>query len=242
MKTIELDVEVRTTQGKGFNRRTRAGGKIPAVLYGKGIKNVHLQTGTKIITKYLLGHNENAIYNLKCSDPQVNGKHVIVKDWDRDAILRTPLHCDFLEVDLTKEIRVKVLLHFVGKAKGLAEGGIVQPIVRELEVECLPTQIPDHIEVDVSNLGIGDSLHVEELVVPSNVKKVFHDNYTVVTCTFIKEEVIAATPAEGAVAAAEPEVIAKGKKDEEGAEGAKPAAGGKAPAAPAKDAKKDDKK
>jgi len=112
--------------------------------------------------------------------------------------------------------------------------------VREIEVDCLPTSIPDFIEVDVSNLGIHDSIHIEELVVPDSVKKHFAENFTIVTCTVVKEEVVVA-PVEGAVAVAEPEVIAKGKKEEEGAEGAPgdkkaaPAAGGdKKAAAPAK--------
>ncbi len=196
------------------------------------------------MTQLVQGHNENAIITLKSTEAGVNGMHVLIKDWDRDVLTRLPLHVDFYEIDLKKAVRVKVPLHFTGKAKGAAEGGIVSPVVREIEVDCLPTSIPEFIDVDVTNLGIGDSIHIEELVVPDGVKKHFSENLTIVTCSFIKEEVVVA-PVEGAATLAEPEVIAKGKKDEtaEGAEGAKPAAAGgdkKAPAAPA--AKGGDKK
>lgn len=237
MKTIELEVNNRKEIGKGPNRRLRSKGIVPAVLYGASKKNFTLQTQTKTVFKILSGHNENAIITLKSEDKAVNGKHVLIKEWDRDVLTRLPLHVDFYEIDLTKSVRVSVPLHFVGKAKGIADGGVVSPVVREIEVDCLPTAIPEFIEVDVSALGIGDSVHIEELVVPEGVKKHFADNYTLVTCSFIKEEVVAAAPAEGAAAVAEPEVIAKGKKDEEGnpvaAAGKAPAAGA-AKAAPAK--------
>lgn len=241
MKTIELDVQPRIETGKGANRRLRNKGIIPAVLYGASRKNFNIQTNGKVITQFLTGHNENAIITLKSSQKDVDGMHVLVKTWDKDVLTRLPLHVDFYEIDLKKSVRVKVPLHFVGKAKGITEGGLVSPIVREIEVDCLPTSIPEFIEVDVSPLGIGDSIHIEELHVPEGVKKHFAENFTVVTCTFIKEEVIVAP--EAAAAVAEPEVIAKGKKEEEGEaaaggdkKAAAPAAGGdkKAAAAPAK--------
>lgn len=243
MKTIELEVKGRSELGKGANRRLRREGLIPAVVYGASKKNFNLAVSERVMTKLVTGHNENAIITFKSSEKGVNGLHVLVKDWTRDILRRTPLHVDFYEIDLKKSVRVAVPLHFVGKAKGIADGGLVSPIVREIEVDCLPTAIPEFIEVDVSGLGVNESLHIEDLAVPEGVKKHFGDNYTVVTCTYIKEEVIAApVAADAAAAVAEPEVIAKGKK-EEGAEGgdakaapgAKPAAGGAAkPAAPAK--------
>jgi large subunit ribosomal protein L25 len=243
MKTIELEVAARAETGKGFNRRLRTKGIIPAVLYGTSKKNFNIQTSTKVINLLVSGHNENAIITLKSAESGVNGKHVLIKDWDRDIMTRLPLHVDFYEIDLKKSVRVKVPLHFVGKSKGAAEGGIVSPVIREVEVDCLPTAIPEFLDVDVTNLGIGDSFHIEELIVPEGVKKHFADNFTIVTCSFIKEEVIVA-PVEGAATLAEPEVIAKGKKEELGEDGkplpgAKPAAGAaggdkKAAAAPAK--------
>ncbi|MDZ4676858.1 MAG: 50S ribosomal protein L25 [Oligoflexia bacterium] len=232
MKTIEIEVQQRDLTGKGSNRRLRNQGLIPAILYGSSKKNFNIQTSTKTITLLVNSHNENAIITLKSSAKDVNGKHVLLKDWDRDILTRGPLHVDFYEIDLKKSVRVRVPLHFTGKAKGITDGGIVSPVVREIEVDCLPTAIPEFLEVDVTHLGIGDSVHIEELVVPEGVKKHFVDNYTIVTCSFIKEEVIVVPDPTAVATLAEPEVMAKGKKDEEGEEGAaKPAAGAKAPAA-----------
>ena len=245
MKTIEIEVQSREETGKGPNRRMRVEGFIPAVLYGASKKNFNVKASQKIMNLFVNGRgNENAIITLKSANKDVNGKHVLLKDWDRDIMPRLPLHADFYEIDLTKSVRIKVPLQFVGKAKGVTEGGLVSPIVREIEVDCLPTAIPEFIEVDVSDLGIADSIHIEELKVPEGVKKHFAENFTVVTCTFIKEEVIVTPDPAAAATAAEPEVIAKGKKDEEGEGGA--AAGGDkkaaAPAAAAAPAKGGDKK
>lgn len=238
MKTIELEVQTRDQLGKGANRRLRKQGLMPGVLYGKSKQNFNVQASMKTMTKILTGHNENAIITLKCPRQEINGKHVLVRDWTRNILTRLPLHADFYEIDMTKSVRVKIPLHFVGKAKGVVEGGLISPIIREIEVDCLPSAIPEFIEVDVSPLGIGDSIHIEELKVPDGVTKHFAENFTLVTCTFIKEEVIV-TP-DPAATTAEPEVIAKGKKEEEG----EAPAGDKkaAPAAPAKAAEKADKK
>lgn len=221
MKSIELEVQSRQETGRGANNRLRRTGQTPAVLYGPGKENVNLSVETRVLNKLITSHQEKSIINLKSSDSAVNGRHVLIKKWDRDILSRLPHHADFMEIDMTKEVRVKVQLNFVGKAKGVVEGGLVSHTVREIEVDCLPTAIPDAIEVDVTDLGVNDSIHIEELAVPEGVKKVFSDNYTIATCAVIKEEeVVAAAPAEGEEAkAAEPEVISKGKKDEEKKEG-----------------------
>lgn len=231
MKTIELEVSKRSNTGRGANVKLRKTGLTPAVVYGASKKNFPVQVSSKEINLFVRGHNENALITFKSSDKDINGMHVLLKDFERDIMTRNPLHVDFYEIDLKKHVRVSVPLHFVGKAAGAAKGGLVSPIVRELPIDCLPTQIPDFLEVDISALDVGDSIHVEEIKVPDGIKKIYTDNYTVVTCIVVKEEVIVA-PTE-ATTLAEPEVIAKGKKDEEGAEG-----GEKAPAAGAKAADK----
>src|SRR5689334_6381523 len=98
MKTIELEVSPRELTGKGANRKLRNKGLIPAVLYGASKKNFNIQTSTKIMTKLVTGHNENAIITLKSTAKDVNGMHVLVKDWDRDVLTRLPLHVDFYEI------------------------------------------------------------------------------------------------------------------------------------------------
>ena len=133
------------------------------------------------------------------------------------------LHVDFYEVDLTQRLQVTVPLHFVGKAVGTTEGGILQPVLREIEVECLPTDIPPFIEVDVSALAIHDAIHLADLQLPPNVTPVFESNEAVVTVLPpTVEEVKVAEPVEGAVegaVAAEPAAgEAKEKEAKEGKE------------------------
>jgi large subunit ribosomal protein L25 len=232
-KNIELEIRNREDTGKGASRRLRREGFVPGILYGKKTEALPLAVASLTLKKIIANENENAIIKLT-GGGKASGKNVLIKDWDRDTMTRDPLHVDLYEIDMTKTVRVHVPLEFTGKARGLTEGGIVSPVVRQIEVECLPTDIPDHLTVDVTELGVGDSIHIEDLTVPNNVKKVFHDNYTIVTVAYIKEEVIAApVAAEAAAAVAEPEVIGKGKKEAAEGEGAAaPAAGGaKAPAA-----------
>src|SRR5262245_50894436 len=108
MKTIELEVQSRSETGKSFNRKLRREGLIPAVLYGASKKNFNLQTNQRTIRQIVYAHNENAIITLKSSDKGVNGMHVLLKDWDKNVMTRQPLHVDFYEIDLKKDVRVKV--------------------------------------------------------------------------------------------------------------------------------------
>ncbi len=242
---FELQVTGRET-GRHQSRMLRNKLVVPGVVYGAGVKgNVHLCGEEKIIRKYASHEFENTILTLRSSDKVLDGVKVLVKEVSRHPVTQRPLHVDFWAIDLNKPIRVYVEVRFDGKAAGLAEGGVLQPLLREIEVECLPTSIPEFLACDVSSLGIHDTLHISDLKLPSGVKSVSTDDLAIVTVTVIREEEVAApTPAAaaaaGAATPAEPEVIAKGKKPEEGAAaaapGAKPAAGGAA--APAKPAAK----
>jgi large subunit ribosomal protein L25 len=145
---------------------------------------------------------------------------VLLREMQEHPVTGAVLHADFYEVDLTKKLEVTVPLHFTGKPIGVEEGGILQPIVREVTVMCLPTEIPAFIDVDVTALGIHDSVHVEELNVPSGIELVYDSNFTIVTVSPpTVEEVKVEAPVEGEAAAAAP------------AEGAPAAAGEKAPEA-----------
>src|SRR5260370_2160444 len=159
---------------------------------------------------------------LKSSSPELNDRHVIVKEIQRAPVSGAFVHADFYEVDLTQPIRVEVPLRFVGKAPGVAEGGILQPLVREVEVECLPLEIPDAVEVDARGLNIHDVIHVSAVTFPGNLKPIFDTDYPVVT-------VLPPTVAEAPVAAAAAE--AAPVEGAEGAEGAAaaPAAGSAPP-------------
>jgi large subunit ribosomal protein L25 len=235
MKPGEIEITVQNRNPKGLSTiKVRKQHLVPGIVYGSLMKqSVPFSASEKVLKKYT-GHSfENVIFTLKSEDKALNDLKVIVKHCDTHPITRMPLHVDFMAIDMNKPIRVPVELRFVGKAEGLTSGGSVQAVMRDLEVWVLPTQIPTHIEVDVTPLSIGDSLHINDLKLPAGVKPASNDNLTVVTCVYIKEEtIVAAAPT---AAAAEPEVIGKGKKPEEGAAaaaGAKaPAAGAKAPAA-----------
>jgi large subunit ribosomal protein L25 len=178
------------------------------------------------------------IMKLKSSASELDGKHVLLKDIQRAPVSREILHADLYEVDLNRPIRVNVGLRFVGKPAGVADGGILQPLVREVEVECLPMEIPEFFEVDVSALGIHDVIHVSAMKFTGNVKPIFDTDYAIVS---VLPPTVEAAPVVAAAAEAVPG--AEGAAPAEGAAAAAtPAAeGGKEAAAPAA-AKKEEKK
>ncbi len=211
MEQQSLSVESRTGTGKSVTRKLRAVGKLPAVLYGLG-KSQPITVEPSFITKLLLSEGgRNQILNLKGAG--LDGKHVLVKDYDVDPVTRKLVHVDLLEIDVTKKIEVTVALNFTGKAIGIGEGGVLNFIERTIRIKCLPTAIPQHIDVDVSGLAIGDSLHSDDLNLPEGIEKTGQLNSTLVTC-------VPPTKEEEAVASlaptAEPEVITE-KKPAEGA-------------------------
>lgn len=242
MRPGEIEIELVERQtGKHHSRALRRKQLIPAVIYGQGVEGT---TSAAIDEKSVLkygGHKfENTIFSVKSTNPKLSPLKVLMKEVTRHPLSRKALHVDMYAVDMKKPVRVPVELRYEGKAAGLAEGGVLQSLLRELMVECLPALIPEFIPVDVTNLNIHESLHINDLKLPDGVKAVSAENLALVTVTVIKDEVLTAAPAADA-AAAVPEVIGKGKKPEEGA--AAPAAGGAAPAAGAKaPAAKTDKK
>ncbi len=166
-----LSAEARGGIGKGVARKLRAAGRIPAVLYGKGRSGESISVDPVLLERLL--HTSDSGMNTLI-DLSVDGRTstVLLKDLQRDPIRGRYLHADFFEVDLAQELQVAVPLNFVGKAKGLEFGGIVEHPLREVEVACLPQAIPDSIEVDVTELGIGDALHVRDLQAPAGVRVV----------------------------------------------------------------------
>lgn len=226
---IELTVEPRQI-GKHFSRALRRDRKVPAVIYG-ATENSNIFVSEGDIVRYNTRAYENALFNLKSSDKLANGKVVLMKDISVHPLSRRPQHVDFFALDLSKPVRVSVEIKLEGKPIGIADGGLLNLVNRQIEIECLPTEIPESIPADVSNLGVGDALHVSDLKVPSSVKVISSAELTIAVVNILEEE--AATPTAAATDAAAP------------AGAAAPAAG--AAAAPAKDAKaaapaKDEKK
>lgn len=198
METLEIKADPRTKGSKNSARRLRRDGKIPAVLYGPKTQPVALQVDKRDFSTRVAVLEGSHLVRLKSSDPSLTEKVALVKDMQFHPISGDVIHTDFYEVDLAARITVSVPLRFVGKAAGVVRGGILQPIVREVEVECLPLDIPNAFNVDVSALDIGDSIHVEDIPMPEGVSAVYESNYAVVTVvTPSVEEAPAAAPAEG---------------------------------------------
>ncbi|WP_433967477.1 50S ribosomal protein L25 [Tunturiibacter gelidiferens] len=232
MASSTMEAVVATPREGKFNknaaRRVRVAGKIPAVVYGAGQDAVAVAVDPKVITKILhsdSGHN--TIFDLN-----VEGSAVVkamIVDWQHEPIKGNLLHIDLKRIAMDKMMIVSVPIQLVGVPVGVkSQGGILEHVMREVEVECLPNDIPSHLDVDVSGLELHGLIHVSDLPHSGSLKFLAEEHATVAHVTIIKEEVVAV---DAVVAApAEPEVAKKGKTD-----AAAPAA---APAADAKDAKK----
>jgi large subunit ribosomal protein L25 len=243
MQTVELTGKKRDLDTKGRLRTLRLAGEVPAVLYGGQKESVSVAVPGKEFMRLLRTHGSNMLVNLTVDGTK---ETVLVKEVQRDIISRDPIHVDFQRISMTKKLEVSVPIHVSGEAPGVKlAGGILEHILREVRVRCLPAAIPTALDVNVSALELNQGLRVKDIPLPEGVEILTDPNQLVVNVVAptILEEPAAAGPA--APATAEPEVIAKGKKPEEGAEGAaapakpgeaKPAAG-KAEAKPGKEGK-----
>lgn len=227
-KQIELTVENRQA-GRADARGLRVNKMVPGIIYG-AIENANISLHVNDVLKYNSRAYENALMTIKSSDAKLNGKVALFKEVSVNPLSRRPEHVDLFALDLTKSVRVSVEIKVEGKAIGIAEGGLLNIVTRQVEVECLPTAIPEFILIDVTNLNVGDSIHASELTIPSGVKLISRPELTIAAVVEIEDEVVAtpvaaaATPAAGAAAPA--------------AGAAAPAAGAKAAPAAAKPAAK----
>ena len=170
MEQRELAVELRSKVGKGISRQLRKNGLIPAVVYGKGMDAVAVSVNPRELNAALAGEGgHNNLLTLKGGE-SLNGNVVIVADLLRDPLKGTPLHVDLHKINLTEKIKVEVPINLVGVAAGVIAGGLLDFAMHSVAVECLPTQIPEHIDVDVTGLTIGHSIHVGDLTAPAGVK------------------------------------------------------------------------
>ena len=210
METVEINIERRTTTGKGAMRRLRAAGRVPAVLYGPKRSATSVAVDAEQF-EARVGHLEGShlirLLHDGGTDADLRERMVLLREMQRHPVTGRVLHADFYEVDLTERLAVSVPLHFIGKAAGVVAGGILQPILRELEVECLPTEIPEFIEVDVSPLGIHEAIHLADIKVPEGVQVVGDTTRTVVT---VVPPTVEAKPVEAAEAAPEGAAPAEG--------------------------------
>lgn len=209
MERVTLNVEKREKSGKGVARALRRSGIIPSVLY-KGGDSMPITVSAKELSQFISKTaGEQVIVNLKFSD---NVRQAIVKDYQIDPVAGNLLHVDFQEISAAEAIRVMVHVSVKGEAIGVKrDGGIMQYGIREIEIECLPDKIPGHIDIDVTNLGLGQSIHVRDLKLGEGIKVLTDPEEVLVTVTAVKEEVAAPAVSTEIV---EPEVIKKGKKEE----------------------------
>jgi large subunit ribosomal protein L25 len=225
MDTIELNVERRQSVGKNEARRARAAGKVPAVVYGAKKETVPIFVEVKSLSDaFRKGAGENAIYLLKLAGTE-QARHAMIKDLVRDPVSRKLLHVDFLRVLMDVKVRVSVPLDLQGVPKGVKQdGGILDFVTREIEIECLPGEIPAHLAVDVSEIGMGESLRVGQITAAAGIRILEDAEKVVAHVAHPQKEEEVAAPVAGAEAAApaEPEVIKKGKVEvEEPEEGKK---------------------
>jgi large subunit ribosomal protein L25 len=223
-KDITIVAEPRSTRGKNEARRLRVAGSMPSVVYGSGGDALAVAVSPKEITKILKSKSgHNTIFNLDIKG--VENTPVMVIDWLVDPIKDNILHCDLQRVDLTKRLRVAVPVHTHGDPKGVKiQGGLHEVITREIEVECLPDDIPEEFNVDVTELMLGQAIRASEIPLAPSMTLLSPGDAVISHVISVRAE---AAPAEAEVKA-EPEVVKKGKKEDA--------------AAPAADAKKGDAK
>jgi len=233
-ETNLVEAQPRTERGKNEARRVRRGGRIPAVLYGAKKQTLVVSVDPKQIARILTSESgHNTIFDLQVGDERTKA---MIVDWQYEPIKGALLHIDLKRIAMDQRLKVSVPIMLKGEAAGVKQqGGILEQVLREVELECLPADIPSHIEADVSELVFGKLLRVGDLRHSGRVKFLTDPNQTVAHIISVKEEV-APTPeavaAEAVAAPAEPEVIKKGKQEVEE---------GEAEAAEAKPEKKEKK-
>jgi large subunit ribosomal protein L25 len=217
-KDVTVPAELRQTRGKNAARRTRVAGQIPAVCYGAFKDPVAISVNPKELRRILhsaTGHN--TIFNLDIQG--VENVPVMLVDWQNDPIRGHLLHADLKRLDLTKKLRVSVPVTTVGEPKGVkTQGGLLEIVNREVEIECLPDDIPEHFVADVSELMLGSSVRAKDIPMAEGVVLTGNPEAVIAHVVALRSSEAATPAAEVApVAVAEPEVIKKGKKEEEAA-------------------------
>jgi large subunit ribosomal protein L25 len=208
MSELTIEVQKREKTGKGPNRRARSGGLIPAVVYGGGKDSVAIEIDRKSMLDLMKkAGSENPIYLLKLSGSE---RHAMIREMQVHPLSRQVLHIDFQRVMMDQKIRVQVPVELVGVAYGVkTQGGVLDFVTREVQVECLPGDIPKQIELDVTELHVGQHAEASGLKLPSGVTLLGDADRVIVALSHARTEEV-----EGAADRPEPEVVKKGKTDE----------------------------
>ena len=214
MNFVELKTNIRTKVGNGPARALRREGKIPAVLYGPGAEPVLLSVAVNDLEQALKKSKAAQILlNVLIQNGETSTKSAMIKELQTHPVSRDFLHVDLYEIALDRKITVKVPIAIKGKSIGVEEGGVLQTVRRELEVSCLPFAIPEVIEIDVTDLDIGDSIHVGKLSVGEGIELMDDDHFTVVTVLSPKVEEVEVEELEDEEEGVEPDAEGEDAKE-----------------------------
>jgi large subunit ribosomal protein L25 len=219
-KEITISAEPRLGRGKNEARRLRVKGSIPAVVYGGKDGSVAVSVDPKLVNRILhskTGHN--TIFDVAIRDMATTPAMVV--DWQKDPVKGNLLHVDLKRIDLSQRLTVMIPVYCTGEAKGVKQqGGLLEAVTREIQVECLPDEIPESFNVDVTGLMLGESRRASDLPLIGSMKLISQPEMVLVHVVALRAEVEAAPAVvegvEAVASTAEPEVIKKGKKEEEG--------------------------
>lgn len=218
LKDLVVDVNSRPETGKNVSRRLRRTGRVPAVVYGEHKPPVQVSVDPKAIKAILVSESgKNTLFQLRLDGEEGKTRHVMIRDRQRDPVTGHLVHIDFLRVAMDRKVQVDVPLHIVGISDGVKNsGGILDFVVRAVSIYCLPAEIPERIDVDVTPLGLGQVFRAKDLALAPEIEIKTDPEQPLVVITTPRAEEVAAPTA--AVAAVEPEVIAKGKEEPAAAE------------------------
>ena len=210
MSELTIEVSKRENLGKNANRRLRASGQIPAVVYGGGLDPLPIAVGTRKIEELMRTEGgEHAVFQLRLAGTD-KSRHAMIREVVHHATTRRIVHIDFQRVMMDQKVRVAVALHLTHEAEGTkSHGGLVDFVTREVDVEVLPGNIPAHIDIDVSAVKLGEHIEAKDLLLPEGVTLAEDPHRVILTRTITRHT------DEAAAEAAEPEVITKGKKPTE---------------------------
>jgi len=189
LEILELTAKMRTSAGNSPSRALRREGNIPAILYGPGTESVPLSITSLDLERALKKASASQIiFNMSVQNAQTGSRTAMIKDLQIHPMSRKFLHVDFYEISKDRKITVDVPVVVKGKAKGIEAGGMLQIIRRDIEVLCLPFEVPESIQIDISDLDIGDSIHVKDLKVAGNIEIPAETNYTILTILSTKSD------------------------------------------------------
>lgn len=208
MERFKLNAIYRERLGKGASRSLRKSGMIPGILYGPRTSALPISINSADLNKLISRKRESILVDLEIlRNGNKETKTVMIKEVQRDPVKDFIIHVDLYEVAMDVSIRIEVPVHLIGKPAGAEKGGIVEHIMRTIEIECLPSDIPDKIEVDISHLDIGDSIHIRDLKTPPGVKIIEDLSSTVVAIVAPEVEEEKPTPAQETAESPEPQRV-----------------------------------